>query len=107
MLDGESLGADNPKFLLFLLRGKGGNLFGIHGSDECILAQPLLQAGLIFAQLALYRGNRRVDGSKHVGGTLRHADNRAAGAHGELHVVPVLLHAEDDGGLRVRLKITV
>ena len=107
-LDGEALGADDPELLLFLpLGGEGGHLLHIHRTGEGVLAQTLLQPGLVLAQLPLHGGDRGVDGGKHVGGALGHTDDGAAGADGQLHVVAALLHAEDHGGLRIRLKITV
>ena len=106
-LDGETLGAYDLELILFRFRREGGDLIHIHTALKRVLPQAFFQARLVFAQLALHGSHGGVDGSEHIGGALGHADNGAAGTDGQFHIVPVLFHTEDHGGLCIRLKITV
>ena len=106
-LDGKALAAD--QVVLPLLRPvghKSGDLL-IHAALKSPLAQPLLQPGLIFADLALQRGHSGVDGCVHVGGALRRAEDGTARPDGDLHSVPVPLDAECDSCGGVLFKETV
>ena len=95
-LDGEGLAADDAILaLLGLVGGEGGKVLHVQRPLKGALAQPLLQAGLVLADLTLQRGHSRVDGGVHIRGAFRHAEDGPAGADGDLHLVqPLLLHAE-------------
>ena len=107
MLDGEPLGPHDPELGLLLLGCEVGDFGGVHRALEGVGAQTLFQAGLVLADLALHAGDTGVNGCAHIGGTLRSAEDHAAGADRNFADVPVLFHTEDDRCLAFRLEIAV
>jgi hypothetical protein len=105
--EGEALRADDIiGFRLADIRDKAG-LYRIHTALEGALAEPLFEAGFVFAHLALHGGNRGVYGRKHIGCLLICAENQAARMHRQFNVIVFPFHAEGDKSFGFRLEIAV
>ena len=106
-LDGELLAPDDFEFLVTLVLRRGRDVVRDDFTLKSALPQPLLQAGLVAADLPLDGGHAGIHRRVHVVGQLACTVVQAVVMDGDLRQIPAPLHAEGHGGLRLRFEQAV